>query len=115
MEEIDIDQCILQRLGAAQNILDVGCGDGRLVNLIASQTRRRVVGLDISDHGFAEARQEADQATIPHLVECVKGDGRQIGFKNDHFEAVIMMFTLHHLKKPSPPYERFSGYSEVKS
>ncbi len=102
MEEIEVDQRILQRLGTAQNILDVGCGDGRLVNLIACQTRGRVVGLDLSGHGFAEARQEADQATIPHLVECVESDGRQIGFKSDHFEAVIMMFTLHHIEKTEP-------------
>ena len=54
MEEIDIDQRILQRMGTAQKILDVGCGDGRLVNLLACQTQRRVVGLDISGHGFAE-------------------------------------------------------------
>lgn len=59
MEESDIDQRVLQRLEAAQHILDVGCGDGRLVNLVAWQTQRWVVGLDISGHGIAEARQAA--------------------------------------------------------
>lgn len=52
MEELDIDQRILQQLSAAQKILDVGCGNGHLVNLIASQTRQRVVGLDISSPGM---------------------------------------------------------------
>jgi ubiquinone/menaquinone biosynthesis C-methylase UbiE len=102
MEELDIDQRILQRLGAAQKILDVGCGDGRLVNLLAHQTQRWVVGLDISSHGFVEARQVAGRISVPHLVQCVKGDGRQIGFKSDHFEAVIMMFTLHHIDETGP-------------
>lgn len=68
MEELDIDQRVLQRLEAAQHILDVGCGDGRLVNFIARQRRRQVVGLDISGHGFAEARQEAER--IKSLTWC---------------------------------------------
>ena len=49
------------------------------------------MGLDISDHGFAEARQEADQATILHLMACVEGDAQQIAFRDNHYEVVIML------------------------
>lgn len=79
----------------------MGCGDGRLVNLLARQIQKRVVGLDISKRGFAQARQEADQTGIPHLVECVKGDAqRMAAFKDGQFEAVTLAFTLHHIKAP---------------
>ena len=100
-EEIELDRRILQRLGTAQDILDVGCGEGRLVNFLARQTQQRVVGLDISDHGFAQARREADQTGIPHLVECVEGDAQQmIAFQEGQFEAFTLTFTLHHLEAP---------------
>lgn len=35
-------------------------------------------------------------------MQCVKGDGRYIGFKSDYFDAVIMMFTLHHIEETGP-------------
>ena len=96
-EEIELDRRILQRLGTAQDILDVGCGEGRLVNFLARQTQQRVVGLDISDHGFAQARREADQTGISHLVECVAGDAQQMtAIQEGQFAA----FTLHHLEAP---------------
>jgi len=102
LEETEIEQRILHRLGAmhAKRVLDVGCGEGRLVNLLAGQTGQRVVGLDISDHGFAEARYPAGQTASPHLVECVECDAQRIAFKGDHFEAVILTYSLHHVEEP---------------
>ena len=74
-EEIELDRRTrsVQQLGTAQGILDVGCGEGRLVNFLARQTQKRVVGLDISGHGFAQARREADQ-TGTHT--CYAKEGR---------------------------------------
>jgi len=101
LEEIELDRRILQRLGAARDIMDVGCGEGRLVNFLARQTQKRVVGLDISDHGFAQARREANQAGIPHLVECVEGDAQQMAaFKDGQCEAFTLTFALHHIEAP---------------
>ncbi len=101
MPEEEIDRRIVLRLGAAQDVLDVGCGDGRLVNFLARQTHKRVVGLDISNHGFARARKAAEQTAIPHLVECVRGDAQHMAaFKDGQFEAVTLTFSLHHIEDP---------------
>jgi len=102
LEEMETDRLILHHLGVVQarRVLDVGCGEGRLVNLLAGQTGKRVVGLDISDHGFAEARYAAGQTAIPHLVECVECDAQQIAFKDDYFEAIILTYSLHHVEEP---------------
>lgn len=101
MAESEIERRILQRLGAAQDILDVGCGEGRLVNFLARETNKKIVGLDISDHGFAQARKDAAKANIPGLVNCVKSDAqRMAGFKDGQFEAVTMVYTLHHIDDP---------------
>lgn len=101
MQELEVDRRILQRLEAAQDILDVGCGKGRLVNFLACETEKRVVGLDISNRGFAQARREADQAATSHLVECVRGDAQQmVAFEDGQFEAVTLTRALHHIKAP---------------
>lgn len=95
--DIEIDNRLLEVLGSAKFILDVGCGDGRLLNDLAYQGHRWVLGLDISDHGFTQARK-----THHHLVECIECDARQIAFKGDQFEAVLLTFSLHHIEEAQP-------------
>ena len=63
-----IDYRMLCQLGSAENILDIGCGDGRLTTFLAYHTRKRVVGLDISGQGFTEAYGRAARSRITELV-----------------------------------------------
>ncbi len=102
MLEDTLDQRIIEILQPIQLILDIGCGDGRLVNALISQKDRRVIGLDVSDHGFAEAKMTASQEAHPHLVECVECDACQIAFQDDYFEAIILRFSLHHIEETKP-------------
>ena len=83
-------------------ILDIGCGDGRLVIALVNQNQTHMIGLDNSDHGFSDAKSLAKQAAIHHLVECVESDARQMAFKASHFEAVILNFSLHHIEETQP-------------
>ena len=64
-----IDRRILRRLGSAESILDVGCGEGRLATFLAHRTRKQVVGLDISSQGFAKAHEMAERRRVAELVE----------------------------------------------
>jgi ubiquinone/menaquinone biosynthesis C-methylase UbiE len=99
MSEEEIGRRMLEILKPIDNILDVGCGDGHLLNALASQSYKRLMGLDNSDHGFAKAKMKTNQTASHHLVECVECDGRWIAFKDDHFEAVMMKFSLHHIEE----------------
>jgi len=98
MPEEELDQRILTILTPYNHILDIGCGDGRLVNALINQKGRRIIGLDSSDHGFAEAKMIAHH----HLVECVKCDACQIAFQDNYFDAVILRFSLHHIEETQP-------------
>jgi len=60
---------ILYRLQSAESILDIGCGDGRLVSFLAYHTRRRVFGLDVSSQGFTKAYKRAMRGHIAERVE----------------------------------------------
>lgn len=94
-----IDKRIVELLKPYSFILDIGCGDGRLVNALVSLNQARVVGLDNSNHGFSDAKNKARQVDIHHLVECVEGDARMMTFKASHFDAAILTFSLHHIEE----------------
>ena len=64
-----IDRRILRHLRSTESILDVGCGEGRLVTFLAHHTRKQVVGLDISRWGFARAYETAARGPIAELVK----------------------------------------------
>jgi len=64
-----IDHRILHHLRSVENILDVGCSDGRLATFLASHTRKKVIGLDLSSRGFATAYETAARQRIAELVE----------------------------------------------
>ena len=63
------DRQILRRLESTESILDVGCSDGRLTTFLAYHTRKKVVGLDLSNRGFATAYETAARDRIAELVE----------------------------------------------
>jgi len=98
-----LNHIMLKKLGRVNKVLDVGCGEGKLVSFLAKRTKKKIVGLDISESGFHKAKKKAAKAGIPHLIACVKCDAHQIGecLGSERFEAVTMTYTLHHLKEPA--------------
>lgn len=81
-------------------VLDVGCGEGKLVNLLAKKTEKKIIGIDISESGFDKAEKKAFKDGVPHLIACMKCDAHQIGecFGSERFEAVTLVYALHHLR-----------------
>lgn len=112
VQELEVDRRILHRPGSVQDVLDVGCGRGRLVNFLARQNQKRVVGLGLSSGGFAEVVKEADEAGISHLVECVKGDAQHMTvFTDGQFEAVSLRLPCITSKPRRPLCRRSIGCS----
>jgi len=102
MRASKIQQTVLQKLRTRNHILDVGCGDGSLVNFLAKKTSKKIVGLDIRSSGFKKAFRKARKLGSLGLVRCVKGDAHRAAqyFPDEKFDAVTMIYTLHHLKQP---------------
>lgn len=99
MEDEKLYKEIVERLGKAENILDIGCGEGELCNHLAKTTKKKITGLDISNAGFKNAKKRAARIKVPNLVECVKGDAHNMPyFKDDEFDAITMLYTLHHIE-----------------
>ena len=95
-DEAEAARCLdllprLASFGSAgrERVLDLGCGDGRHLELL---TRRGVsaTGLDLSSHLLAAARERFGAEEAPELV---RGDMRRIPFAAEAFTAVLSLFT----------------------
>lgn len=99
--EPDIYEKITQTIQNVTPILDVGCGDGRLVNFLALKLGKKIFGVDISDIGFEEARREAKLKNVSSMVEFVKSDASHLdAFDDKFFGGVVSVYTLHEFEDP---------------
>jgi ubiquinone/menaquinone biosynthesis C-methylase UbiE/DNA-binding transcriptional ArsR family regulator len=102
--EKDVEAAILHRLpGKIANLLDVGTGTGRMLELLAPRAGR-AVGLDVSPEMLAIARDKLLQH--PH-AQVRLGDLYRLPFANagtgDNeagFDAVLFHQVLHYLDDP---------------
>lgn len=80
----------LARVGASDVVYDLGCGDGRIVIAAARIYGARGVGVDIDPARIDEARENARQAGVEHLVTFRLEDARQ----TDVSEATVVTLYL---------------------
>lgn len=93
---------IAQRINGAKRVLEIGCGDCRLVNFIALHTGCETIGVDISDADFTKGKRESRRLQLSHLVSCIKGNAEHLSsFLTDEFDVCISFYVLHELKNPS--------------
>jgi 2-polyprenyl-3-methyl-5-hydroxy-6-metoxy-1,4-benzoquinol methylase len=78
----------------ALDVLEVGCGLGRLAAELATGNRN-VVGMDVSREMIERARQEAGG----RRVSFVCGDFLEQDFGAQKFDCVISAATLHHMRE----------------
>lgn len=87
------------RLAADENILDVGCGAGWLVTLLAEQVPEgRVVGLDVSDEMVRRARQRNDEI---ENVMFVTGEAGEIPWDAQFFSQVLSVESAYYWPDPA--------------
>lgn len=80
-----------------ESVLEVGCGDGRVINCLSAKYSR-IIGLDISQ----EALKYVDTPTIQGSIE-------QLPFLDRSFDIVLCCEVLEHL-----PYENYEkGLKEI--
>jgi SAM-dependent methyltransferase len=75
--------------GTCGQVLDLGCGDGRHLELLV-ETGHRVVGLDLSAELLALARSRLNSTGE---FDLVRGDMRRLPFSGAAFSAVLSLFT----------------------
>jgi ubiquinone/menaquinone biosynthesis C-methylase UbiE len=80
------------------NVLDLGCGTGRLLDrLAASQPDLRGIGLDFSEVMLRQARRTSRHRT--QLI-FVSGAVAPLRFADEQFDAVFSTFSFMHYPEP---------------
>src|SRR5215208_791939 len=58
-------------------VYDMGCGDGRILIMAAKKYGARGIGIDLDPERIAEAKQNAAEEGVSHLLEFRAEDGTQ--------------------------------------
>lgn len=79
-----------------ETILDVGCGTGACLPLIAEAMGRsgKILGLDLSAGMVAKAVQRVAVAGLTDIVSVQRGGALAMPFKSESVDAILMVFTL---------------------
>jgi 2-polyprenyl-3-methyl-5-hydroxy-6-metoxy-1,4-benzoquinol methylase len=86
------------------DLLDVGCGNGRLLDLIANQPINAYTGLDISNHLLKLAAQKYNNS-YNIKINWIEGDLLEEPLQHQ-FDNVCCIATLHHI--PSAKYRQLA-------
>ncbi len=77
-----------------KKILDIACGNGAYSIFLAKNNK--VIGLDISPGMIKISKELAKQHNISHNFKGIVGDAEKLPFKDNEFDIVLCMDTLHH-------------------
>lgn len=85
------------------SVLDMGCGNGAFLPLLARVVgpRGRVVGLDHAPAFVAEARSRVAAEGLEDTVSVVEGDAYGLPFEDGSFDAARCERVLMHLDDPT--------------
>jgi SAM-dependent methyltransferase len=85
-------------IGAADEVIEIGCGVGRLTRVIAEQASS-VRALDVSGEMLAAARRHNEQLTN---VEWIQGDGKSLaGIETASADLVLSHVVFQHIPDPA--------------
>lgn len=93
----------LLALTAGQSVLEVGCGNGLFLPLLAQVVgpQGRVIGLDHAPAFVAEARERVAAAGLGTSVRVEEGDAYRLPFPDATFDAAHCERVLLHLDDPT--------------
>jgi SAM-dependent methyltransferase len=93
-----LDQVLfLLRQAQARSVLDLGCGAGRLLTLLANDRRfERLAGID-SDAGALAVCRTSLPSGSPERVRLQTGDYTRPILDLGDFDAIVMVETIEHL------------------
>lgn len=76
-------------------ILDLGCGNGNIINLLKKEREASYYGLDICENMIEEAKKKCGE-----YVKFTVGDAENLPYKDDQFDIIICNASFHHYTKP---------------
>ncbi|MDD1775969.1 MAG: class I SAM-dependent methyltransferase, partial [Candidatus Methanomethylicus sp.] len=98
----------LKRHKPLGKIVDVGCGPGYLLRVIAQKVPDAdLVGVDISDEMLATASQNISAWGFGSRAEFHRGEAQKIPFSEGSIDNIISTLSLHHWSSPRDAFIEF--------
>lgn len=83
----------VDRIGASERVLDVGCGYGAVASSIATRTSARVTGIDMDAGNVDKARRRFSAANLTFIHGTAPGD-----LASEHFDVIVLSNVLEHIE-----------------
>ncbi len=99
---------VLERLGQAQSLLDIGCGSGEYLQAAAQRGIPRLVGIDESPERLRQAQAACPQAEL-HLARA-----ERLPFADQSFDVVLAAQVLHEIALFGQPRDLEKTLSEIR-
>ncbi|MDA1256621.1 MAG: metalloregulator ArsR/SmtB family transcription factor [Chloroflexi bacterium] len=98
--EPEVEACVRDLLGSGKvaNLLDVGTGTGRILEVMAPDVERGI-GIDFSHEMLAVARVNLGKSGLEHC-QVRHGDMYALEFDDDSQDAVVFHQVLHYADEP---------------
>lgn len=92
----------LKRMGVNEGMfLDAGCGPGHMtLELALALPYAQIVGVDLSQPCIEMGNKLADEYGIANRLKFQMGDIQNLPFKNDMFDFVCSVHTIHIVEEP---------------
>ena len=84
---------IVELIPERSKIIDLGCGNGNLIEMLINKKNVSAIGIDISDSGLSECKQKG--------LDVVHGEiDKKLDFKDDEFDYAICNVTIQMVNYP---------------
>ena len=96
-------QAVLQALkqSGAQRVLDLGCGEGRLLELLAAEGQfAQIGGMDVSTQALSRARRRLERAPRGGRVDVFQGSLAYRDARLAGYDAAALVEVIEHLDAP---------------
>jgi 2-polyprenyl-3-methyl-5-hydroxy-6-metoxy-1,4-benzoquinol methylase len=91
---------LIERLRAGSAVLDVGCGSGHAINLMAQAfPQSHFTGYDFSEEGIATGQAEAERLQLPNVTFAHK-DVSALD-EEDRYDLITAFDTIHDQARPA--------------
>jgi ArsR family transcriptional regulator len=101
IDERDVERALLDLVppGAARDLLDIGTGTGRMLEVFGPRVER-ALGLDLSREMLAVARANLERADLRHCVVRL-GDMYQLPLPAASIDLITIHLVLHYAEQPA--------------
>ena len=83
------------RLDSGKEILDVGYGNGYLIEQLYDKAKCKIYGIDISNDMLEQASKKNKQGINKGMIQLSVGDCCNLNFGNNSFDIVTTMNTIY--------------------